>query len=63
MEDLQDKPELIKKEILGYLEDHVESIDKIEIESSVDENTFKPSVVLRIHTNIKMNSDSILNKF
>lgn len=61
MEDLQDKPELIKKEILEYLKKHAQRINRIEIEPHVDENTFKPSVIIRLHTNISL-VDSIISK-
>lgn len=61
MEDLQDNPKLIKNEILKYLEEHAQKINMIEIEPYIDENTFKPSIIIRLHTNIP-SIDSIISK-
>lgn len=59
IEDLQDRPSSIKEEIITYLEEHADKIDRLEIESEVDEDTFAPSIVLRMHTKFDLD-DRIL---
>jgi hypothetical protein len=51
MEDLQDKPEICLKEIKDYLDLHGDKIDDFRFESYVDEETFKPMLIMHILLN------------
>jgi hypothetical protein len=61
MEDLQDNPKECKKKIIEYLTMYADKIEKIEIETEINETTLSPIVVLKCFTTVAKNTD-ILSK-
>lgn len=62
MEQFQDNPEDIKRQLLEYLTEHSDIISKVEIEVDYDENTFAPWVTLRLHTEFTPSINDCLTK-
>lgn len=50
-EDLQDNPNMCMDEILQYLTDHADKIEDYWIENYVNEDTFKPTLILHMKLN------------